>query len=188
MIRFLILSCLIANVSLGYEGYKSSYSSVCKVLFDSKATGSGFFVENSLVLTCAHGVRSNSAQIVYNGKILNGDLIAYDTYKDRALFRLKVDVDVIPLKIRMNSLNNNEVVYALGFAGIFKCIHKDKEIIGRVNKGFSGGPIVDNEGKVVGVLAGMRQDKLLNLFCDQLYHWLEDNRDRPKILNINDYR
>lgn len=174
---------------MAQDSDKDPRKSVCKILFDDNATGSGFFVDRDLVITCAHGVRETNATIVWKRNHVRGDLIALDTYKDRAMLRLREEVDVIPLKIRTEALPKIARLSAIGYAGEFEVQLHNNELFGRVNKGFSGGPIVDDNGNVVGVLAGMTGNKLYNLFDHgQLKHWFNDYKDNDIIKNIRDFR
>jgi S1-C subfamily serine protease len=137
------------------------------------STGSGFFVSrNGHVVTNAHVVAGCTAVHV-QGR--NGYVSARDTRNDLALVETSQATE--PLPVRSTSVELGEAVYALGFplAGVLdnglnitqglvsslSGIGGDSSVVqftAPVQPGNSGGPLVDQNGQVAGVVVGRLND------------------------------
>ena len=144
------------------------WPSAVVTVFSGKSHGSGFVVSDNLVLTNHHVVGSANSIIIKfnNGMKVVGKVVASDSRRDVAL--IKVDADLpFHFKLAKELPSVGSEVYAIGSPltdsldatisrGIvsgfrensgFKLIQSDVTI----NRGSSGGPLVDKSGSVVGV-------------------------------------
>lgn len=140
------------------------------------STGTGFFYDkNGTVITNFHVVEEcQQAKIILS----NGDsyevtyVVGYDADRDIAVLSTNY-TNSNPLPIRSAPAKTGETVYALGSSkgltgtlsnGIISAA--DREIAGNtyiqttapVSHGNSGGPLVDVDGKVVGIICAGRED------------------------------
>ncbi len=152
-----------------YDDCEKSVVQICAVLEDDKMLGSGFFIDNNIIVTNYHVVKNS--KIIYI--LFKDDEMAYrasietiDENEDLVILRL---VDKINDSIKVLELSDdfskNEIVYACGYDLIYnikasKVIEKDYEYKGNnyikidkpVNQGKSGGPVLNQDGKVIGVV------------------------------------
>lgn len=133
------------------------------------STGTGFFYDNKgTVVTNYHVIEGcTSAEIMLtNGSIYKVDkVLGYDIDRDIAILSTKCTSST-PLKIRETPVKTGETVYAIGSSlglsgslsdGIISSA--EREIDGQIyiqttapiSHGNSGGPLLDKEGKVVGI-------------------------------------
>ncbi|MBL4844021.1 MAG: serine protease [Planctomycetes bacterium] len=85
----------------------------------SSSRGSGFFVADDLVLTCAH-VIDNAAEIrcqLDDGRLLNAEIVSNDVERDLALLRVTglKGPQPPPLQLRRTAISPGEVALALGY-------------------------------------------------------------------------
>jgi S1-C subfamily serine protease len=141
------------------------------------ATGSGFvFSKKGILVTCNHVIKdANSIFIKFNNKeFIPVKVVVRDEEHDLAL--LKFDGDQLPLLIsQMENVREGIEVsfagYPLGLQnltthqGIISAITKDLSgittylIDGTVNSGNSGCPLLDSEGKVLGIVNAKRREQ-----------------------------
>jgi S1-C subfamily serine protease len=148
----------------------------------AQGSGSGFYIDREgYLLTNFHVV--NGAKFV-KVKMNNGDKLVAEVLKvserdDVALLK-SVAVEVDPLSIRADTLDVGEEVYAIGTPlGVLTStmtrgvLSADRVIQGQrqlqsdaaVTFGSSGGPLLDGEGRVIGLTkGGMRGEKGFNFF------------------------
>lgn len=161
-----LLALPLSASAIGFKA-EEKYTSVF-VVTSGNALGSGFAVGENCIVTNAH-VLDNPNNIVlttYAGETHSAYLVGYDQDKDIAVLGVK-DVKFTPLTIAdYNSLNTGDDVYAIGAPksmaytltkgvisakereiGKYKYIQTDAAI----NEGNSGGPLLDDEGNVIGV-------------------------------------
>lgn len=142
------------------------YESVM-VVYTKSAVGSGFVIDENTIITNAHVVENfeDVSIKMYSGSSINGKVVKKDKKRDLAL--IKVDEKLTPLKLNYyENLSIGEEVYAIGAPkdipytmtkGIVSA--KDRKI-GRynyiqidasINSGNSGGPLVNENGEVIGI-------------------------------------
>jgi len=132
-------------------------------------SGSGFFVAPDVVLTNNHVIsfNKNLKVISFRGATRPAKIIATDTVLDLALLDVK-GMDVEPLQWREKPIKLIDDVFALGFPGDRRDISITKGIVSglktdsdnsrqyiqtdsALNPGNSGGPLIDQCGRVVGI-------------------------------------
>lgn len=168
------------------EIYNSVSSSVVAITAESSdivSSGTGFFFNMSNVVVTNYHVIDNCTHATIT--LSNGEkysvkrVLGYNKEKDIAI--LEVDYSQgVPIEIRTECVNTGETVYAIGnslgfLEGSFSdgIVSKEqREINGKayiqttasVTSGNSGGPLIDKNGKVVGIIsAGFGEGLDLNL-------------------------
>lgn len=142
------------------------YNSVT-VVYTNKGLGSGFAIDQNTVITNAHVVNGFSTVTVklYNGKSCVGKVTKIDKNIDLAL--IQVDETLTPLKlVSEDSISIGKEVYAIGAPedipytmtkGIVSAKnrkiknHEYIQIDASINSGNSGGPLVNENGEVIGI-------------------------------------
>lgn len=142
------------------------YNSVT-VVYTNKGLGSGFAIDKNIIITNAHVVNGFSTVNVklYNGKSCTGKVTKIDTKVDLAL--IQVDENLTPLKlVSEDNISIGKEVYAIGAPedipytmtkGIISAKnrkvgnHEYIQIDASINSGNSGGPLVDENGEVIGI-------------------------------------
>uniref|UniRef100_A0A7C4FE70 Trypsin-like serine protease n=1 Tax=Ignisphaera aggregans TaxID=334771 RepID=A0A7C4FE70_9CREN len=135
--------------------------------------GSGFVIEPGYVITNAHVVRGAARVVIlyHDGVSEEAEVIALDSQRDLALLRIDRNIKVAPLG-DSDGINVGEIVLAIGSPlglpgpsvtlGVVSAV--GRTIIGEdiiledliqtdaaINPGNSGGPLVNAEGKVIGI-------------------------------------
>jgi S1-C subfamily serine protease len=143
---------------------------------DPIAIGSGFFVREDVIATNYHVVKQGAVGIA---KIVNQEqtyefvgVVAIDPAHDLALVKLR-SVRASPLQLANDgSAIVGDEVYVVGnprslegtfSSGIVSAIRTDRQhrvlqITAPISPGSSGGPVLNSEGKVVGVAMATRTD------------------------------
>ena len=135
-----------------------------------QAAGSGFFIAPHLLLTAAHMMTEDSCGeegLYIDGSNNKMELLKLNSWKDMALFR--TEETGTPLKLRTADLKYGEALWILGFPGpdsIYTVTHGYvSAFIEDFTKtdavcyfGNSGGPAIDREHKVIGILVGVHPD------------------------------
>ena len=161
-----LLALPLSASAIGFTA-EEKYNSVF-VVTSGNALGSGFAVGENCIVTNAH-VLDNPNNIVlttYAGETHTAYLVGYDQDKDIAVLGVK-DAKFTPLTVAdYKSLNTGDDVYAIGAPksmaytltkgvisakereiGKYKYIQTDAAI----NEGNSGGPLLNDEGNVIGI-------------------------------------
>ncbi len=170
----LILCLLFISFSVNAINFKAEevYNSVV-VIHTASGAGSGFVIEENVILTNAHvvGDYSNVNVELYDKTKLNGVVIKVDENIDLAL--VQVNKDLTPLALNSHTPEIGQDVYVIGAPkdmsytmtkGIVSALdrslggNKYIQIDASVNSGNSGGPLLDEEGKVLGVITLKHSD------------------------------
>ena len=145
---------------------EETYNSVVVVYTDT-GVGSGFAIEENLLLTNAHVVEDNKTVTInlYNDSPVKGTVIKVDAAKDLALIQTKKSLPV--LDINKEKISIGDEVFAIGapkdmpytmtkgiISALDRKIGKNSyiQLDASVNSGNSGGPLLDSNGKVIGVI------------------------------------
>ncbi len=145
---------------------EETYNSVVVVSTDT-GVGSGFSIKENIIITNAHVVGYNKKVAVnlYDGTTIKGNVIKTDTEKDLAL--IAVNKAIKPLSIISDKVSIGQEVYAIGAPkdmpytmtkGIISALDRKIgqntyiQIDASVNSGNSGGPLVDENGGVIGII------------------------------------
>ena len=145
---------------------EETYNSVV-VVYTETGVGSGFSIKENLIITNAHVVGNNKdvAINLYDGTTINGQVIKSSIKKDLAL--IKIEKSLTPLNTNEENINIGQEVYAIGAPkdmpytmtkGIISALDRKLgqntyiQIDASVNSGNSGGPLVDDEGNVIGII------------------------------------
>jgi serine protease Do len=145
------------------------------MLRSGNSLGSGFFVDNDLVLTNAHVVADGNATVTAvfsDGREIVGSVERRNESIDLALVRVR-DSQAEPLRIGdATSLHTGDRVVFIGTPeGLAFTVHEgivsntSRQSLGvaylqldaNVNPGNSGGPVLDSQGRVVGVVTAKVQ-------------------------------
>lgn len=159
-----------ASASSDFSGIiEKAVKSVVSVKTDV-SQGSGFIInEEGYIITNAHvlaGGHYTKAQ-TYDQELKNAVLIGYDLEADVALLKIQGDYDSLKFADSDNAKVGEKVIamgnpYGLSFSvteGIISALNREGPSGSKVyiqidvplNPGNSGGPLVNNEGKVVGI-------------------------------------
>ena len=161
-----LLALPLSASAIGFTA-EDKYNSVF-VVTSGNSLGSGFAVGENCIITNAH-VLDNPNNVVlttYAGETYSAYLVGYDQDKDIAVLGVK-DAKFTPLTIAdYSALNTGDDVYAIGAPksmaytltkgvisakereiGKYKYIQTDAAI----NEGNSGGPLLNDEGNVIGI-------------------------------------
>ncbi len=139
--------------------------------------GTGFFVDNKLILTANHVVAKFPDISVQNteGQKVKVKVIARDLFSDLALLELEEEFSekVNPLKLSEQMPEIGDIVLAIGHprgylwsvtTGIVSGIRMDESLRyfiqtdAAINQGNSGGPLLNLEGEVIGIMDLMVTD------------------------------
>ena len=138
-----------------------------------EATGTGFIIHpQGMILTCAHVIdRAEKVEVTIDGEVHNATVVETDEENDLALLRIKAE-DLSYLSISTtDEIDQGDNVRVFGFpltdllgesmkitSGSiigFSDNAKEVQIDATVNPGNSGGPVVDQHGKVVAVASAL---------------------------------
>ena len=157
--------------------------------------GSGFVVGKNLVMTAAHvvdGVRDVSVR-TENGDITTAEIVALDLSEDAALVRTDEALPGAPMVLEEEPLRQGAELAALGYplqatsvkiargiiSGLNDSVDYGDFTVDNVfttdaatNPGNSGGPVVNREGQVIGLVSGGR-------------NWTDDTENRNPVQGVN---
>ena len=160
-------------------------SSVVKIKSD-KSIGTGFFIEKNIILTNFHVVKDNNlVEVVlkpygYEKVSFKAKNVGYVVYKDKerdlALLKIQLDNKINISKLTLsdnNIVEKGENVYTIGhpYGSDWSCrdgritniLKNEYETNIAIDKGNSGGPIFNEDGKVIGVVTKfLLKNKLMN--------------------------
>ena len=140
-----------------------------------RGTGSGFVVEDGVVVTNAHvvGTSPGDVQVLFStGSAVDAEVLGVSAADDLAVLRVRLPPGVAPLPLADSSLPTNvgDEVIAVGSplglagsvtAGIVSATDRQVRLgstrasavqtDASINPGNSGGPLIDRRGRVIGV-------------------------------------
>lgn len=167
----------------------------CVERFGGRAYGSGTLVYNdgskALVLTCAHlfGHATGTITVVFpNGRQFSAKLLAIDRLWDLAA--LAIDPPGLePVTLADSYPQPGQVLRSCGYgsAGRYWCnsgrvlgytraagtsTYETLVLTGLAREGDSGGPVLDQQGHLVGVLWGTDGQRVVSTYCGRLRQFL----------------
>jgi S1-C subfamily serine protease len=139
------------------------------------ALGTGFFIDNDKIMTDAHVVNGNWNRILIGD--LSGQAIPVESQP--LYMNTNKDVDLAVLKVKnsgthahldfaTNSLQEGQTVTVIGnpggltgtvSTGILSAVRDNGDLLqftAPISSGSSGGPVVNDEGEVIGIVEGAR--------------------------------
>ena len=186
---------LSAEGSAGTQVYAKTHGAVFLIyLTDAKgksvALGSGFLVAPRTIATNAHVANAGRPVIAVGDIRIPAKVIRVDTEHDLALLSVDVDITSDPLVLSSAKVEVGEEVYAIGnpeglentfSQGIVSADRTSEkesliQITNPISHGSSGGPVIDQNGQVVGVaVAFLGEGQNLNFavparYLDALIH------------------
>lgn len=181
------------------ETQDSTVLVTCEVSKDESWIGTGWAIDSSLlqkpsdkttIMTnfhvideCIEGRGKVSIALLYE-KNQPAEILNYDKRNDLAV--LTTDIEIPPLELSKNELWPGYWVMALGsaasyegsvaFGNVLNITVENILITNNVSQGNSGGPLVDNEGKVVGMVTWQSDvegdqfngARILDVFCENI--------------------
>ena len=152
---------------LGAAPLADAVDSVVRIEAGS-GTGTGFAAEPGLIVTAAHVVEGHdTVQVLHAGDVVTADVVLQDAGRDLAAIAVPPEWGPRPMDIRTAEPAVGDAVFAAGHVlgeddasisrGIVSAqLSEDGVRVLRtdaaINEGMSGGPLVDAQGKVVGVI------------------------------------
>jgi S1-C subfamily serine protease len=178
---------------------KSTVTVYCNITKDKGTQGTAWVVENEVLQ-----IKSDRAVLMTNYHVIDdcvdgkGNVTIAELYeqekpasilffdKDNDLAIIETDLKLEPLEISKNFLWSGYWVMTLGsaagyegsvsFGNIVNVTNEDVLITNNISEGNSGGPLIDNEGKVVGIVTWGSENKgeqfngarSLDTFCKKI--------------------
>ena len=144
-------------------------------------SGTGFIITNDgYILTCFHVIENeDDVRIIYDGKGYPAKIVCTDPNNDIALLKVEGSFSAVALSLR-RSANIGEKVFTIGYpspsiqgvnpkytSGTISSLTGIKDDIRMyqisvpVQPGNSGGPLVDSNGNVIGIIVSMLDAKTI---------------------------
>ncbi len=150
---------------------------------DQFGLGSGFVLPGGVVVTNRHvvGQPRKVTLNTWDGRSLSAEVTGVATDSDLALLRLEDAGDMPVAQLRNDPVRRGETVFAVGYPGGGPARVSPGRVLGMVDgtvlgepaevirvevdiaQGNSGGPLVDHEGRVVGVVFAIEVDAGIGL-------------------------
>ena len=150
---------------------------------DQFGLGSGFVLPGGIVVTNRHvvGQPREVTLNTWDGRSLSAEVTGVATDSDLALLQLADDADMPVAELRDGPLRSGEEVFAVGYPGGGPARVSPGRVLGMIDgtvlgepaevirvevdiaQGNSGGPLVDREGLVVGVVFAIEVDAGIGL-------------------------
>lgn len=157
------------NISENLTLIKQNTVRITNEVNDYEVVGTGFFLTNGYLVTNSHvvDIKGKISIEFYDGTTSSATIFSNDILSDVALLNVE-DINALALPIQQeNSIEISDDLYAVGYGldllgdatitkGILSACREAQNIKyiqtdATVTKGFSGGPLLDNSGKVVGM-------------------------------------
>ena len=159
----------IKNTDKPLDLIKANVVKIFNKVKNSEITGTGFFIENGYLLTNSHVVDIKGDIIVEysDGKTSKATLVSNEIVSDIAILKVdSVNALALPLGETLN-IKSTDDLYEIGYAFDLKgeasitkgILSARRSIAGieylqtdaAINRGFSGGPLLNSKGEVVGM-------------------------------------
>ena len=151
--------------------------------YSSKGMGFVYKIENNAnyIITSYHVIHNSENIYVYNlnDKKIKAEIINYDKYTDLALLKIEDKLNLKESKFGKKSVKENEYIYYFNINSnkIAKCkvlslnteifldtkygnsYYKGISIKGNITKGNSGGPVLNKDNEVIGLIALKEKNK-----------------------------
>jgi tetratricopeptide (TPR) repeat protein len=183
------LSAVGQTVDAAKKVYEASQESVFLVYMNDvdgtpEALGSAFLVAPRTLVTNAHVVENGVPVIAVGPVRIPATVDRVDHENDLAILKVSVDLTSTPLKLATGEATPGERIFAIGnpeglektiseglVSGVRKLDGKTLlQITSPISHGSSGGPILDNQGVVVGVAVAMlKEGQNLNFAVPSAY-------------------
>lgn len=133
---------------------------------------SGFFIDNDLILSTAHGLKDNKEIAVITSTNLEfiGEIVKLDVERDLALIKIHAAHEkAISFETGRNLLGKNEQVYSIGCpVNVQRTVHAGTitgpprrvgqhpfwQVFMEIHPGLSGSPVFDEQGALVAIIKG----------------------------------
>ena len=165
-----------------YEPHNTT--AILKITFQQDegmlSSGSCVMVDGYHALTAAHVVGGSTATIETKDGNVTAKVVAIDLYHDRALVRAVKQITTKWRNLREDAPKEGEAIFAIGFGGrgfgYTRGRVRGDKLTGSAIPGDSGGPVCDQQGRIVGVITGYSPDGyLVSLGRKSLVKWVRDN-------------
>lgn len=180
-----LIAVLLCPTALAQKVYQTERSTaILQVKFQQdeglQSAGSCVMVDATHALTAAHVVGSSEAVIKANDGDVAAKVVAIDLYHDRALLRADREITTKWRVLREDMPVDGETVFAIGFGGrgygYTRGQARGGKLTGSAIPGDSGGPVCDQQGRVVGIITGYSPDgHLVSLGRRSLRNWVLKN-------------
>lgn len=179
---FVVALASSANAQKVYQDERST--AILQVRFKQdeglESVGSCVMVDATHALTAAHVVGASDAILKASDGDVPAKVIAIDMYHDRALLRAAREITTKWRVLREDVPADNETVFAIGYGGRGYGYTRGRARSGKLFctavEGDSGGPVVDQQGRIVGIITGYSSDgTLLSLGRRSLRMWVLKN-------------
>lgn len=183
-VALLLICCLVstANAQKVYQNERSTAILQVKFTQDEglQSVGSCVMVDATHALTAAHVVGASDAVIKAKDGDVEAKVIAIDMYHDRALLRAAREITTKWRVLREDPPAEGETVFAIGYGGrgygYTRGQARNGKLTGSAIPGDSGGPVVDQQGRIVGIITGYSPDgHLISLGRRSLRNWVLKN-------------
>ena len=159
----------LTNVSEPLDLIKKNIVKVINKVGEKEIVGTGFFTEEGYLLTNSHNVdiKGNITIEYSNGKTSKANLVSNEIVSDVAILQVdEIYAQALPFGTTLN-IKSTDDLYAIGYAFNLKgeasttkgILSARRSVAGveylqtdaAINSGFSGGPLLNNKGEVVGM-------------------------------------
>lgn len=165
------------------EGTQGTAWAINSELLQSSSEGTALMTNFHVIDECLGGKGNVTIAELYEDE-KPASIMFFDKQNDLAI--LETDLELKPLELSRNFLWSGYWVMTLGsaagyegsvsFGNIVNTTNEDVLITNNISEGNSGGPLIDNEGKVVGIVTWGSEDKsqqfngakTLDVFCEKV--------------------
>lgn len=159
MVAILLTVGTVGTVGLGVD-IEAAQRSV-PVVRQGGSVGAGFVVGDDLVLTAAHVVSDGTVTLDFEAQSIDGTVISSNVGDDLTLIELSEPAPTAALTLRTDPVRVGDQVWAVGSSSVTRGIVSAAlergglhvvQTDAAVNPGNSGGPLIDADGQVAGIV------------------------------------